>query len=201
MRHLVYLPGIVAMSACTSISVQAAPGCAVPAGKQMLASFSTGKNWSILRTRHSATDISACSTAPVSYGFVTCAFVDCRALPVLQGARVARRQYARRAIERIGIAAAFTLLTACADSPQPWVVESLSSPAQSGSGQAHLSGGGGLPLVLSWQAPTADGGTVLQASQFDGGAWLGKGIVGDGPIPKIRRRRRPTNDGTTEDDR
>jgi NAD(P)-dependent dehydrogenase (short-subunit alcohol dehydrogenase family) len=37
---------------------------------------------------------------------------------------------------------------------------------------------------------------------IDGGAWLGKGIVGtDRPIPKVRRRRRPADERTTEDDR
>jgi len=55
--------------------------------------------------------------------------------------------------------------------------------------------------AAAWLISDAAAYVTGECLTIDGGAWLGKGIVGDGPIPKIRRRRRPANDGTTEDDR
>ena len=56
--------------------------------------------------------------------------------------------------------------------------------------------------AAAWLISDAAAYVTGECLTIDGGAWLGKGIVGaGGPIPKVRRRRRPTDERTTEDDR
>ncbi len=56
--------------------------------------------------------------------------------------------------------------------------------------------------AAAWLISDAAAYVTGECLTIDGGAWLGKGIVGaDGPIPKVRRRRRPADDRTTEEDR
>jgi hypothetical protein len=82
-------------------------------------------------------------------------------------------------LHAVGIGA-LVFLCACGPPETPGLVTQLDAPALEGSGQAHLAGGGDTPVILSWQEPTAEGGTALRVSRVDGSQWAQPQTVAQG---------------------
>jgi hypothetical protein len=82
-----------------------------------------------------------------------------------------------RIVPGIGV---LLILCACAPPDTPGIAAILETSALPGAGQAHLAGGTDTPVILSWQEPSASGGTALRISRLAGAQWDAPQTVAEG---------------------